>query len=85
MLPWLLERAIADDDFNTVMLIIKLICKNETQTEAKIVIFISNFKFFHFTYKDKTVSSGRMHLHLLLSLNYQSIHVTQFMNISGSC
>lgn len=23
-----------------------------------------------------------MHLHFLLSLNYQSIHVTQFMNIS---
>lgn len=52
MLLWLVDRAVPENDFKTVILVIKLLCKIEAQTEAKTVISISQIHVFLLTYKD---------------------------------
>lgn len=54
MLLWLVDRVCPENNFKTIILMIKLLCKTVAQTEAKTVISISNICFFLLTYKDDT-------------------------------
>lgn len=54
MLLWFMDRVCPENNFKTIISMIKLLCKTVAQTEAKTVISISNIYFLLLIYKDYT-------------------------------